>query len=117
MRLRVIVDRLDLQKEKISKTYGDIIEVSDERAKEITNYKFNGQAVVEPVYGGDNEELLATIKQLEEEKNNLILEKEELEAKVKKLEETVTTLTEKEELEEKNKNFDVQNKKSKGEDK
>lgn len=46
MILQVIVDRLILKKEGITKTFGETFEVSEDRAKEILNYKFNGKSVV-----------------------------------------------------------------------
>lgn len=101
MKLRVIVDRLDLTKENDTKGYGDIIDVSKERAEEIMDYRFDNQKVVEPIYDIDDE-ILNNIKELEEENKNLVLKNEELEDKIKKLEEENTKI--KEEL---NNNDDV----------
>ena len=84
MILQVIVDRLELQKEGLTKTFGETFEVSEDRAKEILNYKFNGKAVAVPFFYGD--------KELEEKVKTLETEKEELQNEVKTLE------TEKEEL-------------------
>ena len=84
MILQVIVDRLELQKEGLTKTFGETFEVSEDRAKEILNYKFNGKAVAVPFFYGD--------KELEEKVETLKTEKEELQNEVE------TLKTEKEEL-------------------
>ena len=77
MILQVIVDRLELQKEGLTKTFGETFEVSEDRAKEILNYKFNGKAVAVPFFYGD--------KELEEKVKILEIEKEELQNEVETL--------------------------------
>ena len=77
MILQVIVDRLDLKKEGITKNFGETFEVSEDRAKEILNYKFNGKAVVVPFFYGDKE-LETKVKTLETEKEELSKEIETL---------------------------------------
>lgn len=78
MILQVIVDRLELQKEGLTKTFGETFEVSEDRAKEILNYKFNGKAVAVPFFYGD--------KELEEKVKTLKVEKEELLKKIEIIE-------------------------------
>lgn len=73
MILQVIVDRLDLRKEGITKTFGETFEVSEDRAKEILNYKFNGKAVAVPFFYSDKE-LETKIETLETEKEELTKE-------------------------------------------
>ena len=75
MILQVIVDRLELQKEGITKTFGETFEVSEDRAKEILNYKFNGKAVAVPFFYS-NEDLESKVKNLESEKETLLKELE-----------------------------------------
>ena len=78
MRLRVIVDRLRLTKENLEYGYGEEFEVSVKRGIEILRTTFNGVPVVEFVSSNENPET-------DEE---LIAEKEALEAQVKELTET-----------------------------
>lgn len=89
MILQVIVDRLELQKEGITKTFGETFEVSEDRAKEILNYKFNGKAVAVPFFYS-NEGLESKVKNLESEKETLLEEieilKNEKEDLLKKIE-------------------------------
>lgn len=73
MILQVIVDRLELQKEGITKTFGETFEVSEDRAKEILNYKFNGKAVAVPFFYS-NEDLESKVKNLASEKETLLEE-------------------------------------------
>lgn len=84
MILQVIVDRLDLKKEGITKNFGETLEVSEDRAKEILNYKFNGKAVAVPFFYGDKE-LETKVKTLETEKEELSKEIETLKAKNEEL--------------------------------
>ena len=77
MILQVIIDRLDLKKEGITKKFGETLEVSEDRAKEILNYKFNGKAVAVPFFYGDKE-LEMKVKTLETEKEELTKEVETL---------------------------------------
>ena len=89
MILQVIVDRLDLKKEGITKNFGETFEVSEDRAKEILNYKFNGNTVAVPFFYG-NEEMETKVKTLESEKEELTKEigtlKAENEELLKKIE-------------------------------
>ena len=84
MILQVIVDRLDLKKEGITKTFGETFEVSEDRAKEILNYKFNGKAVAVPFFYGDKE-LETKVETLETEKEELAKEIETLKAENEEL--------------------------------
>lgn len=84
MILQVIVDRLDLKKEGITKNFGETFEVSEDRAKEILNYKFNGKAVAVPFFYGDKE-LETKVKTLETEKEELSKEIETLKAENEEL--------------------------------
>lgn len=84
MILQVIVDRLDLKKEGITKNFGETFEVSEDRAKEILNYKFNGRAVAVPFFHG-NEETESKVKTLESEKEELTKEIETLKAENEEL--------------------------------
>lgn len=84
MILQVIVDRLDLKKEGITKTFGETFEVSEDRAKEILNYKFNGKAVAVPFFYGDRE-LETKVEALETEKDELTKEIETLKAENEEL--------------------------------
>lgn len=77
MILQVIVDRLDLKKEGVTKFFGETFEVSEDRAKEILNYKFNGKAVAVPFFYGD--------KELETKVETLEIEKEELTKEIETL--------------------------------
>ncbi len=99
MRLRVIVDRLRLTKENLEYGYGEEFEVSVKRGIEILRTTFNGVPVVEFVSSNENpetdEELIAEkealeaqVKELTETNENLVAEKEALEAQVKELTET-----------------------------
>lgn len=99
MILQVIVDRLELQKEGITKTFGETFEVSEDRAKEILNYKFNGKAVAVPFFYS-NEDLESKVKNLESEKETLLEEIEILKSeKEDLLKEIETAENEKAELE------------------
>lgn len=100
MRLRVIVDRLRLTKENLEYGYGEEFEVSVKRGIEILRTTFNGVPVVEFVSSNENPET-------DEE---LIAEKEALEAQVKEL----TEINENKELE---KPTNKQKTKKEGEDK
>ena len=84
MILQVIVDRLDLKKEGITKNFGETFEVSEDRAKEILNYKFNGKAVAVPFFYGDKE-LEMKVKTLETEKEELTKENDTLKAENEEL--------------------------------
>lgn len=91
MKLKVIVKELDLTVEKEKKVFGDIIEVSEDRAKEILEYRFDGLPVV-MVESETDEKLLNTVQKLKEtitelENNNSILMEENI-----KLKETITEL-------------------------
>ena len=98
MILQVIVDRLELQKEGLTKTFGETFEVSEDRAKEILNYKFNGKAVAVPFFYGDKE-LEGKVETLKAEKEELLNEIETLKAEKEELLNEVETLkAEKEEL-------------------
>lgn len=84
MILQVIVDRLDLKKEGITKNFGETFEVSEDRAKEILNYKFNGKAVAVPFFY-DDKELETKVEALETEKDELTKEIETLKAENEEL--------------------------------
>lgn len=84
MILQVIIDRLVLKKEGITKNFGETFEVSEDRAKEILNYKFNGRAVAVPFFHG-NEETENKVKTLESEKEELTKEIETLKAENEEL--------------------------------
>ena len=84
MILQVIVDRLELQKEGLTKTFGETFEVSEDRAKEILNYKFNGKAVAVPFFYGDKE-LEGKVETLKAEKEELLNEVETLKAEKEEL--------------------------------
>ena len=124
MRLRVIVDRLNLKKENLQYGYGEEFEVSVARGIEILKTTFNGNPVVEFVSAGEDfqsdEELIAEktkleaqVKELEEANETLTAEKVALENKVKELEEANETPENEGETESKNK----KSAKKEGEDK
>ena len=90
MILQVIVDRLGLKKEGITKKFGETFEASEDRAKEILNYKFNGKAVAVPFFYGDKE-LETRVKTLETEKEELSKEIKTLKAENEELLKKVET--------------------------
>lgn len=91
MILQVIVERLDLKKEGITKTFGETFEVSEDRAKEILSYKFNGRAVAVPFFYGDKE-LETKVETLETENEELTREIETLKAENEELLKKIGTI-------------------------
>lgn len=79
MELLVIVKELDLIKENQKKKFGDIFEVDEDRAKEILNYRFNDIPVVITA-PKNTEELENKVKELEETNSFLIEENKKLKA-------------------------------------
>lgn len=94
MKLRVIVERLDLTIEKTTKKYGDVFEVSELRGRKIMSYRFNGLPVVEEVGETDNsseiDNLKQELKKTSEANQELELKNQELEDLLKEFNENKT---------------------------
>lgn len=106
MKLIVTVEKLDLIQEKEQKVFGDVLEMEEERAQEILNYRFKGLPVAIKIPEDEQSEI--EIKGLETKIQELESANSSLVEEIQKLKDANADLEK-----EKNK-IDVQDKKGKG---